>query len=283
MMKVLVVVILIVFVAGVAPSQPVSNTPAFEVASIKQAAPTISHGIVVSMGGDPGRVNYTNVTLKNVLMRAYNVRTYQISGPPWLDTQRYDILAKVPDGAPKEQIPAMLQSLLAERFKMTLHRETKEQSVYALVVGKNGPKLKSAEEGGSGVAGPGPNGGPAPKGAVMISSNGHLEARGATMAALSDLLSNLLDRPVVDMTEIKGNYDIVLDVSTEDLAGLRKLAAGGPAHGPGTPAEAGPAPESVPSASIFTAIQQIGLRLDSRKAPIEYIVVDKAEKVPTEN
>ena len=116
--------------------------PAFEVASIKPAAPQQPGRMMVAMGGDPGRVNYTNVSLRNVLMRAYDVRSYQITGPSWLDTERYDIVAKVPEGVPKEQIPAMLQNLLAERFQMTIHRETKEQSVYALVVGKNGPEAQ---------------------------------------------------------------------------------------------------------------------------------------------
>jgi len=255
--------------------------PAFEVASIKLSAPTTGNRIMVRMGGDPGRVNYTNVSLKDVLARAYDVKRYQISGPSWLDSERYDIVAKVPDGVPKEQIPAMLRNLLAERFKMTVHLEKKEEPVYALVLGKNGPKLKKSEDSDDG--GPVAPDGARGKGIRMMISNGHVEAKKATLGAFSDMLSNLLDRPVVDMTKIEGDYDITLDLSMEDLAGMRKMAAmAGP--GPGGPRpEAGPAPESAPSTSIFTAVQQLGLKLEARKAPLDYIVVDKADKVPTEN
>ena len=119
---------------------------------------------------------------------------------------------------------------------------------------------------------------------MMIGANGGIQARRATVAGFCDMLSNILDRPVVDMTEIKGEYDITLEISPEEMRGMRMLragaiAAGGPGPGPG----AGPAPDSTPGASIFTAVQQLGLKLDPRKAPIEFIVVEKAEKVPTEN
>src|SRR5215831_18028755 len=96
-----------------------SNPPAFEVASIKPAAPQQMGRMMVRMGGDAGRVDYANVSLKDVLARAYNLKRYQVSGPSWLDSERYDITAKVPDGVPKEQIPLMLQALLTDRFKMT--------------------------------------------------------------------------------------------------------------------------------------------------------------------
>jgi uncharacterized protein (TIGR03435 family) len=183
----------------------------------------------------------------------------------------------------------MLQNLLAERFHMTVHREKREQPVYALVVGKNGPKLKkSAEDALPAPPQPGANL-PPRKGGMKISTNGHLEASGVTMSGLSDMLSNILDRPVVDKTELPGNYDIVLDVAPEDLVGMKRLAAtfGPPPAGKPTggkaPGEAGPAPEVAPSASVFTAVQQLGLRLEGRKLPVEFIVVDKADKVPTEN
>jgi uncharacterized protein (TIGR03435 family) len=289
--------------------------PAFEVASIKPAAPQPVYQMMVSMGGDPGRVNYTNVSLKNVLMRAYDVKIYQITGPAWLDTERYDIVAKVPEGAPKEQIPAMLQNLLAERFQMTIHRETKEQAVYALVVGKNGPKLKKSDDSEAAVVGfGGLGGGPLPPppggasggmaarptgagpasgtkgtmGAIMFSINSdtgtsRMQAK-TTMAGLTNTLSNMLDRPVVDMTEIQGTYDISLEMGTDELVGMRTaMAAAGPLPRPPADGAAAPAPDSAPAASIFTSIQQLGLKLELRRAPIAYIVVDKAERVPTEN
>jgi len=297
-----------------------ANAPAFEVASVKQAAPQTDGRIMVRMGGDPGRVDYANVALKAVLARAYNVKQHQITGPSWLD-DRYDITAKVPEGVPADKVPLMLQALLAERFKMVIHKETKDQSVYALIVGKNGPKLTKsdppvpgAEPAGprtfsSGSAGGPPpppppggrggatfttrDGGPvqAPRGAMMMSmggpgGNARMQANGITLARFSDMLSNMLDRPVIDMTELTGNYDIALDVSMEDMVGMRRLAgpggpgAGGPAGGGGDHV---PAPDSVASASIFSAIQNLGLKLDPRKAPVEFVIVDRGDKVPTEN
>lgn len=283
------------------------NPPAFEVASIKPAAPQTMGRMMVRMGGDAGRVDYANVSLKDVLARAYDVKRYQITGPSWLDSERYDITAKVPDGVPKEQIPAMLQALLSERFKMTIHRETKEQPVYALIVGKGGPKLTKSDpndapgpggpggpsagamvKGGFGPGGPGGPGGAPPKGAMMMEiggpgGNARMRANAVTMPKFCDMLSNMLDRPVVDMTEVEGNYDIALDVSMEELGGMKRMAAGGPGPGGGGGGDHGPAPDAAPSASIFSAVQSLGLKLDPRKAPIAYVMVDRAEKVPTEN
>ena len=232
------------------------------------------------MAADPGRINYTAVSLKNVLMRAYRVRVYQITGPSWIDNERFNITAKLPDGTTQDQVPEMLQNLLAERFKLTLHRETRDQSVYALITGKNGPKLQKSEiepppPGPSGPAGGGRGG------TRMMIANGHIEAKGATMPGLCDMLSNLLDRPVVDKSGVEGAYDITLDVSMDELAGMKKMGGRmGPGPGPGA---GGPAPESEAGGSIFTAIQALGLKLDSRKLPIDYIVVDGGEKQPTEN
>ena len=135
---------LVLVAASAAFGQPTS-TLRFEVASIKPADPQEMGQIRIGMGGDPGRINYTGVSLKNVLMRAYRVRVYQITGPSWIDNERYNITAKLPDGATQDQVPEMLQNLLADRFKLTLHRETRDQSVYALIPGKNGPKLQKSE------------------------------------------------------------------------------------------------------------------------------------------
>jgi uncharacterized protein (TIGR03435 family) len=200
-------------------------------------------------------------------MKAYNVKRYQIVGPAWLDTEHYDIIAKPPAGAAKEQIPAMLQNLLVERFQMTVRRETREQPVYALIVGKNGPNLKKTDK---------------PDDRIGFSTDGHLEAR--SVASLVNMLSGFMDRPVLDMTGIVGNFEIALDVSPEDLVGLqRSMAAAAVRPGGDVPGGSGPAPETDPKPSIFTAVQKLGLRLESRKEPMEMIIIDKAEKVPTEN
>src|ERR1039457_569540 len=153
---------LVVFTSCAALAQTAENSPSFEVASVKPAAPITGNAIRVMMRGgpgspDPGQITYNNVTLKNVLMTAYGVKSFQISGPGWLDSERFDIVAKLPRGSTKEQFMVMLQNLLEERFKLTLYREKKDLPMYAMVVGKNGPKMKeSVEE-------PAPKEGDAPK------------------------------------------------------------------------------------------------------------------------
>ena len=286
--------------------------PAFEVASVKPAAPQTDGNRFIRMGGDAGRVDYANVSLKQVLAKAYDVKSYQVTGPSWLDAERYDIVAKVPDGVAKEQVPMMLQALLAERFHMTIHRESKEQSVYAIVLGKGELKLTKYDEnasqaftfnesGGPPPPPPPPGGGGAvavtararggggsvgamPKGGAMVSmtSSGatHLQARGSTLSGLAGMLSSFMDRPVVDMTGIEGEYDFALEAAAEEMVGMKMTVVGSPGPAGSAPA---PAPETAPTASIFTSIQKLGLKLEPRKAPIEYVVVDKADKVPTEN
>jgi uncharacterized protein (TIGR03435 family) len=117
----------------------------FEVASIKPSEPTPMGMIRIGMSADAGMVRYMNSSLRDVIRTAYRVKDFQIEGPDWMSSARFDITAKLPDGASKDQIPEMLQALLAERFKLQLHRDNKEHAVYALVVGKGGPKLKPAE------------------------------------------------------------------------------------------------------------------------------------------
>src|SRR5271157_2159969 len=120
--------------------------PAFEAASVKPSAPMGMGRMRISMGGDPGRLNYSGVSLRDIIRQAYQLKDYQITGPEWLNTERFDIVAKLPDGAPESQKPLMLQALLAERFKLTVHREKKDLPAYALVVAKGGSKLKEFVE-----------------------------------------------------------------------------------------------------------------------------------------
>ena len=126
-------------------AQSASPRLEFEVSSIKPAPPGDPHKISIKMSADNGRIDFANVSIRDVVLRAYSLKTYQLSGPDWIGSQRYDISAKLPDGATKDQIPQMLQALLQDRFKLTHHREKKELPVYSLVVGKGGPKLKPAE------------------------------------------------------------------------------------------------------------------------------------------
>jgi uncharacterized protein (TIGR03435 family) len=314
---------LVVFTACAALAQTAENSPSFEVASVKPAAPIVGNRIMVGMRGgpgspDPGQITYNNVTVKNVLMNAYGVKGFQISGPGWLDSERYDIVAKVPRGATKAEFMVMLQNLLAERFKLTLHREKKDLPMYALVVGKNGPKLKESVDEPAPKEGDAPKaGGPAADGPLAGAARGRLAVgrdgfpvlpAGATamtlmngsasmraskqsMAGLAEMLSSQLDLPVVDMTGLTGKYDFTLYFSPEGLAGMRLPAGLAPPPpnaappgegGGGMPTASTPDGQSAPS--LFSALQeQLGLKLEQRKGPVDLLVIDHLEKAPVEN
>ena len=305
---------LVVFTSCATFAQTAEN-PTFEVASVKPAAPIAGNGIIVMMRGgpgtpDPGQITYTNVTVKNVLMSAYGVKSFQISGPGWLDSERYDIVAKLPRGATKAEFMAMLQNLLAERFKLTLHREKKDLPMYALVVGKNGPKMKaSVDDAATPKAGGSADGPTATMGRITVGKDGFpvLPGRGATsimlmngnarmtaskqsMATLAEMLSSQLDLPVVDRTGLTGDYDFTFYFAPDGLAGMR-LPAGLPPPpnaptagegGPGMPAASAPDAQSNPN--LFAAVQeQLGLKLEQRKGPVDLLVIDHLEKAPIEN
>jgi len=263
-----------------------SGKIAFEVASIKPGQPMPMGRIRIGMNVDGGMLRYTNVSLKDCIRAAYRVKDFQVQGPEWLASARFDIVAKLPDGSSKDQAPEMLQSLLAERFKLALHRETKDHAIYALVAAKGGPKLKPAEV--TADTRPAPEGKPGrgelPRGAMamMIDPAGmHLKASSAPLSNLAEALSRFCERPVVDMTGIQGEYDFDLVFSPETM---RNLPGGGhmmmPPGGGERPPTDTPAE---PAVSIFESVQRYGLKLEPRKAPMETLIVDRIEKEPTEN
>jgi uncharacterized protein (TIGR03435 family) len=305
-----------------------AQAPAFEVATIRPAAELNPQAIMagkmrVGMKIDAGRVDIGFFSLKELIPLAYGMKAFQVQGPDWLNQQRFDISATLPEGATKEQVPAMLQTLLAERFHLKVHREKKDENVYALVQGKDGHKLKpSVEEVAPAAPASGQEGAKdAPKSDMSVSVNGqqmniNRTANGAvmtggadtgtvkismgqggmmryemarvTMAKLVEQLTPLLDRPVIDATEMTGAYQVAMEMSMMDMmAAARAQGAnipGMPAMPPGAGGAAGGPVASDPSGgSIFASVQQMGLRLDSRKAPIEHIVVDSVDKNPTEN
>jgi uncharacterized protein (TIGR03435 family) len=230
-----------------------SAPPAFEVASVKPVKTSIKEG--KRMTTDPGRVTYSNVSLRDCIQAAYGVRPYQISGPGWLDSERYDVAAKAAGAALEPQLMQMLQTLLAERFQLKLHHETKELSVYALVVAKNGPKLLAGD----------------PKAAAnmdFVTVPGGISFHNYPMAALAEQLSGRifgLEYPVIDQTGLDGVYNLTLKLA-DSMADLKRSAEKG---------------ENPP---VFSVLQeQAGLRLAGQKMPIDILVVDHAEKVPVEN
>jgi uncharacterized protein (TIGR03435 family) len=235
--------------------------PSFEVASVK-ALPPGAQWREPKISDD--RVDLPNVTLRYCLAMAYGLKEFQVSGPPWIAEARYEIVAKGPAGTRREQLPAMMQTLLAHRFQLVARRETKEFPVYTLTVNKGGPKLKESPP--SDVPVTGANFGISMTGAGV----GRLECRHADMTALVNTLPRFVGRPVVNLTEISGRYDFDLEFSPDDMKGMSV-----PAPPDAKPIEFG--------MSIFTSLQKVGLKLDSRKLPLDAVVVDRAERTPTEN
>jgi uncharacterized protein (TIGR03435 family) len=245
----------------------------FEVASIKPSQPQPMGQIRIGMSADAGMLRYTYVALKDCIRIAYRVKEFQVQGPGWLESERFDIVAKFPAGATEEQVPEMLQSLLAERFKLALHRETKEHGIYALVPAKNGPKLKPAE-----IATGAPSGPRRGNLSIMVGPDGaHLKAPSATLANLAEMLSRFSERPVVDMTGIEGQYDFDLVFAPETMRNV-----GGPGR-MGPPPGGEHAPPAEPAGSIYDSVQPYGLKLEPRKAPMEILVIDHILKTPTGN
>ena len=215
----------------------------FEVASIK---PNLSGDGNETVNTTDGSLVMRNVSLRNIIEDAYDLKRYSLHAPDWIDNVHFDITAKVSAKVKQEELRLMIQSLLAERFEFKAHRETKEMSAYALLPAKSGFKLKPAEGEGSGIN----------------SSHGAGKAkatcRHVSMSRLADFLSNRVDHPVVDQTGIPDAYDFTLEWSPE------QVEDGGP--------------------SIFTALtEQLGLHLEPRKLPVSILVVDSVSKTPTEN
>lgn len=318
--------------------------PAFEVASIKPLPPMQSLVADIQSGKlkpgmlgtrvDGARVDIGVVTLSGLVTSAYKLKPYQVVGPDWLGSELFEIHATLPEGASKDQLPEMLQSLLAERFKLAAHKENREQPVYALIVSKDGPKLKEAVETAEAPDAPEDPAKTAPKanstgkrellsidtpdGQVQMKQEGRgivvsgakagqmrmsmgqngtmsMDFSKVTMTRFADLLTQFLDRPVVDMTALKDSYHVSLEIALEDVMNIARrigpsLGLGADVLGPAPPGANAPATglagiaASDPSGGrIFQAIQQLGLKLDSRKMPVETLVIDHIEKSPTEN
>jgi uncharacterized protein (TIGR03435 family) len=266
----------------------------FEVASVKPSPAQADSQVNVGLHIDGAQIHVSDVSLKDYIYMAYRVKNYQVVGPDWMAGARYDVDAKLPAGATRAQVPDMLQSLLADRFQLKAHHESRDFPVYALVAG--GPlKLKEippdpgdpATPTGGDVLNVAVSGGRSGvnydygHGSSFAFGNGKFEAKKITMVMCADALSRFLDRPVVDMTGLTGMYDFTLPLSEEDSMAL--LIRSAIAAGVQLPPEAMRLLEGNTDASLFTAIRDQGLKLDPRKAPLDAIVVDDVRKTPTEN
>ena len=270
--------VLCIFVIGSTFAQPAASPLTFEVASIRPS-PADARGFINFLPG--GGLRVLGIPLKTLITLAYNVQDFQVSGGPgWINSDRFDINARGEASETTESAPAdltkmtdeqrmanadqakeRLRNLLEERFRLALHRETKEQQVYALVVAKGGPKVQESEEAGG----------------RMRMGRGLLNSQGVDLGFLAITLSNQLGRTVIDKTGLTGKYDYELKWTPDP---------GQPAAVPLSPPPPGlelPPPPDPNGPSIFTAVQeQLGLRLESQRAPVETLVIDRVER-PSEN
>jgi len=247
-----------------------AQTARFEVVSVKPAAPD-ARGMRCTGGpgtSDPGLLRCDNYSLSFLVMMAYNLRSFQLAAPSWMDSARYDVVAKIPPGADRRQFGLMQQRLLAERFGLQAHFEKKDMTVYELTVAKGGPKLKESQE----PAAEKPEAAWRPPAfGPPVRTMARVNLTGESMADLANFLSNQLGQPVMDATGLRGRYDYALSFLMEP---------GGRAAGP--EAADGSAPEF--GVSLIDAVRdELGLRLEKKKGQAEVMVVDHAEKVPVEN
>jgi uncharacterized protein (TIGR03435 family) len=268
-------------------ASPDNHGPAFEVASIKLAPPGKGPGMGVVQDElqnympagfikmDRARVTIRNQSLLNLVAAAYRVRMSHISGPAWMSEQRFDVDARIPEDAPPGQVNEMLQALLAERFALRLHTESRSQTGYALVVGKSGPRLEVsvAPANPPSTAGSGDGRKEAPL-AMMFQAMKDRQAqgksggrswqfKGITTARLAEALSSYADVPVTDMTGLDGKYDVALETSPPHVD---------PASG-----------MEDPGVTIFECVAKLGMKLEPRKVLVDTLVIDNLSKMPTEN
>jgi uncharacterized protein (TIGR03435 family) len=241
---------------------------------------------------DGAQIHYAGFPFREYVARAYRVRMSQVIGPEWLGSERFDIDAKLPAGTTPAQIPEMLQALLAERFALKQHREQKEMSMYALVLGKPPLRLKESARDPDAArrnealvnvtvaVGAGGTAVDLGQGSSYTLGAGKFDAKRMTAEMFASTLERYCDRPVVNMTGLTGTYDLVFEVSPEDsqVIGIRAAVNAGVKLPPQVTGllDTGGNP-------LVGAVEQLGLKLDARRAPVEVLIVDEARRTPTDN
>jgi uncharacterized protein (TIGR03435 family) len=227
-----------------------AQQPAFEVATVK--ANHSGDGSTGFPGVRDGMVTARNASLKMLLRAAYDLSESRIMGPGWLDTDRFDVTAKPPQGVPASEMMPMLQTLLTERFHLAVHREMKEMPVFDMIVAKGGLKLSLSDP-----AHPFPTPPANPGGAMNFGAG--------TMPQIAQRLGGAAGRPILDKTGLEGSYGFLVIYTPVSAQSAGNALSSGPPD-------------------FFTAVeQQMGLKLETKNEPIEVLVVDHAERVPTEN
>jgi uncharacterized protein (TIGR03435 family) len=263
----------------------------FEVASVRPTPPSEQHGLSLGFRMDAAGMHIGSLTLREIVAAAYRVKTYQVRGPDWTETERFDVNATLPPGAKADQIPEMLQALLTERFSLVLHREKKEMPVYALIIGKPplrlrelppDPQAAATKDAVNGTL----TGGPAGvyrdfgNGSSYSFVAGKFEGKKLLVATLATELERYSDRPIVDLTELKGTYDATFVAPAEDYQVLLRRAAVN--SGMVMPAQmmrlidndVNPLPQ---------AVEQLGLKLESRRMAVDLLAIDEVRRTPIDN
>jgi uncharacterized protein (TIGR03435 family) len=285
-------VLLVVFASGVLFGQSAAPKLEFEVTSVRPAQQDAPEKTAIGIHLDGSQVHIASFSLRELVAMAYRVQRYQVTGPDWTASEHFNVSATLPAGSTSQQMPEMMQALLADRFQLKMHREKKDLPVYALVMGK--PPLKLQESAPATDTGE-------PKGVVNVSAagsaagvsvdlgkgsyytfaNNKFEVKKVRMDTLAVLLERYLDRPVVNLTDLTGTYDLTLPVTDEDYRMLLVRAA--VSAGITLPPQALRLLDNGTPVSLFDSVQQLGLKLDARKAPMDMLVIDQALKTPTEN
>jgi len=225
----------------------------FDVVSVRPAQPVEGGGLAAlreTISPSHGSLTMRNVTLASIIRWAYNLRPFELSGPDWLTEKRFDIAGKAAETTSEDQLRLMLRGMLSDRFKLAVHQQAKELSSFVLTE-RGAPKLKAVEGSGEGS---------------MTGAALSFEGHGMTMLRLANILSSGLKVPVIDQTGLDGHYDFKLDMRPYFTA-----------RQPGDP------PLDLMGIAVIAVQEQLGLKLEARKMPIDILVVDHAERAPTEN
>jgi uncharacterized protein (TIGR03435 family) len=287
-MKVMRTTVPVVFALAAAAGYAQTPRLEFEVSSVKPSPQTADPSVQVGLHIDGAQVHFNRISMKDCVRAAFALKLYQVTGPEWMAGERYDIDAKLPEGATRDQVAEMLKSLLIDRFHLKTHTEQREMPVYALVVLAGGSKMKevaaSAEtEGRFQVKAQGGPGGVnlsyGPDSTFKFGDN-KIEGTKLSMANFVDVLGRFVDRPVLDVTQLPGRYDLLVQLSEDDYNAM--LIRSAISAGVQLPPQALRYLDTA-DGSLFGALKPLGLKLESRKAPFEVLVVDSVSKTPTEN
>jgi uncharacterized protein (TIGR03435 family) len=263
----------------------------FEVISIKPASGPPDQAAAIGLHVSGSQVRINDMSIKDYITYAYNVRPQQIVGPDWIAQQRFEFAAKLPDGSSSADVPAMMRAMLASRFEMKMHHEDKEFPVYALNVAKAGLKLKEAAPTDAPAAAGTQNivAGGSPNGVAIDLGGGssftlvpnHLEIRQVTLDALARTLTRFTDRPVINRTGVPGTFDLTIELSPEEYTAT--LIRSGYNAGIVLPPQALRLLDVSTSNPLTGGLEKFGLSLDPVRAPLDVVVVDSVKHTPNEN